>query len=1339
MSKKIKNLLILSTLAFGLITPRIFDLSNINETKAVSRDKSEPEHELFETINQSWFTLSADAYSDEVGPGLEGKGKADLSLRLSPVLSDYKTINADSLKAFMNGAVDAVKYILKTQVKFIEPVDKPDTRPVNDDISSEINDRGTIFKELVTAAITGENIENFDSEFESYQEAMAGVDTYKNSTGSFLKAVLSYMAAKGINDTSVETQLSDIKTILGITTNNDDEITNVDMTSDAPEALLGIYNKNDDSDLAANKEEVKKDIAVVYETAKKIIDEEIPESMVIAEIFLLLQDTEIPMPTMFEIIGSGSEEKGAEIVKNAIIDVFENPKIEPEFIHNALESFDTRTILDLMGGNDDFEGITFYKEDIKDVINSITKQDPERLYAIARGLSSTAMDNIRIILGMANNNGNRPSKSKVTRGLDDGGGIDFGQFADFGQELVTAVLNNMSLLDLVDACEALWVDDSLLYSYNYVPSSSESMIEGRRLYLREVIDFINNKLPSMEEIKARPDAEHHQKFHIEVKTPLNEQRIWCDFDFGFQNKDCEFIRSLASYLDDTFDLEVSFEEGKNERGETDYSKNTLNVNLDIRTPEWFSGIYKMLCSAFGEDFIKNDNRLQEKLFTNVYSTIGEFKDYVRNLTLESIMADLKDIDYEVGLNTLLYEEKFNEIFPSSGVSQDDINDFIENLAFLANKGESLSFESLSNQLEDILGEGMGSKINDEDFKNLVNDLHNLFVEINGQNISLEMLRKIENEEVYSFIDYLSGKEDTVLRTVQIISKLLDALPDTIDGTTSLDDMTWMDFYKGISRTSKNARFEFNFENYEIEWDKILDILPLGKKIYSLLDTMVFEEDKPVLGNTTCSIESKDVYKVTYKFNEAGEEKTIVGMLPSNSPVINFGPEYIDGEKVLFWVNEKDGKKVELMPAKDTVLTPMFTFTVNIGNDIVVDYDPSSSITLVANVSTKTFSFTYQWQKLVENNYGEYEFVDLPGKTGARLKLQNVSDSGVYRCVVTGDKTIVVASNEVNVEIRPLVVDISNVEWDYEEPFLTDYGAIENPPKVVSLTNLPEGLNEIYKINYSGNSYIAAGQYIALATITLIDDDNYVLVGNQPEALHWEIIQKPIILQNNFESEESDKSGDSLAYLYIESGAVAGLLLHVSANSDAFNKIDIDYKTILGTENGEIKDGYHLDFDDIIIGETKTTLLIPEDLREAEYKLVALDENGKVVAVDYVTSTDGKYIIINGNYYADYAFIGIAEHSLLFKDNAFVSVFLVIFGLANLLVVAFLLSLNRKLKEKKQKDKPKDQKVEEPEEMEELIVEIVEPVSVEYVSPEEAENMDSDGAVEISIVNDSSEE
>ena len=44
-----------------------------------------------------------------------------------------------------------------------------------------------------------------------------------------------------------------------------------------------------------------------------------------------------------------------------------------------------------------------------------------------------------------------------------------------------------------------------------------------------------------------------------------------------------------------------------------------------------------------------------------------------------------------------------------------------------------------------------------------------------------------------------------------------------------------------------------------------------------------------------------------------------------------------------------------------------------------------------------------------------------------------------------------------------------------------------------------------------------------------------------------------------------------------------------------------------------------------------------------------------------------------------------------------------------------------------------------EEMEELIVEIVEPVSVEYVSPEEAENMDSDGAVEISIVNDSSEE
>ena len=136
---------------------------------------------------------------------------------------------------------------------------------------------------------------------------------------------------------------------------------------------------------------------------------------------------------------------------------------------------------------------------------------------------------------------------------------------------------------------------------------------------------------------------------------------------------------------------------------------------------------------------------------------------------------------------------------------------------------------------------------------------------------------------------------------------------------------------------------------------------------------------------------------------------------------------------------------------------------------------------------------------------------------------------------------------------------------------------------------------------------------------------------------------------------------------------------------------------------------------------------------------SIKEHGVIAPITLRKNDDGKYIIINGNYYADYAFIGIAEHSLLFKDNAFVSVFFVIFGLANLLVVAFLLSLNRKLKEKKQKDKPKDQKVEEPEEMEELIVEIVEPITVEYVSPEEAENMDSDGAVEISIVNDSSEE
>lgn len=1259
---------------------------------------AEDEEHKFDEVVTDWFTIRA---RSEKATDEKPEGVAELEILLSPVFQDYEKANGDSFSKFMDsktGLIGAIKYILADQVKFIEPVEKDETRET-ETFEEEYEHRNSIFEQFLKAAfeldesyaVTDQDY--FDEQYENYYDVMSRTFDDMNdqvinggakpSAGNFLRAVLAYFAGKTIEDETLTE--NDIADMLGV---NSGEYTH----SALGDALLSVYNNVDSLDSLERNQAVKNDIEVIYNDAVKIATGVKPESLAVAEIFMLVEETTIPVKTVVDILG-------VDTVKEAILDCFKDKDDNGATIANPISALAVNSMLKEFSSDTIYElckAVAFTKDEIRSVIKD--NMTNERLMELSKDLGKEGLDNVRIILGMANDN-DVPSKLKAKRAatpID-----DFNEhYNDFGEELVEIVLGRMSITDMIDAVEAVWVrnvgedasEDHLLYSYNYPMDeqyapfiTSDTYTDGRFIHLRDIIEWFKLDFPKLSEIRTYDNENFKLQYHFEVLSPLNEGRLHCDLTVGFQEgKNVEPIRNILGILDDGIDLDFNFVEGANKN----YEENTLQYNLTLK-PRFFSNIYNFVYNS-GFVFNTDDNRLKDRLFELTYMTFGEMKQKLNDLRAAQLIKDCKNLDYETAINTLLYYDKFVELFKGTPFEfpqrdgqtaeqayMENIERIILNLKKFANKGDSLTYENIKKIVSEKLSEGLANKLNNKEFKDFLSDLVNLCAEIKAQHISLEAFRAIQNEDVYDYSDLLQDKEDTVNRFAKLIYKFVRAIPN------EYNDYTIMDFFE-----TEEARTITIKEGYNLVWKEILGMIPLGESFANTIDAFIAKEDKLKVADPTINIKldanlqdgEPKVYTITYNYTEGGVAKTRKGLLPVGTDINDCGPGFIDGERVLYWADSTTGNRVEKMPEGNVVLGPVFTkkidFSATTWNYVTpFEHDGLSHKVELKNLPEglgTLYTITYfDNEKTAVGTYVASAAVQI---LNSEYKAEGFNPGNLTWKIFESEKQ---------------KISFKNTTWNYAGPFTYD-GLLHE----VKLIGLPEGLGTIYKVNYHDNENYKSGTYEARATIELIDK-SYSVVDFNVGVLEWKILTTSETLYYDFNSLEEDDAGDSIIFIHINDGLASNPELHATRNDNAFDELAIDPDSIYGSK-AVLHSAYDIEFKennikyDVSAYAGKVSVLIPEELREnKEFTIISLKNDAEFEKVSFEISEDGKYAIFNSEFISKVAIISALENLEGLFDP--LPIIILIIGLTNIALCAFLLIYKKNKEEDGKKPSKKENK------------------------------------------------
>ena len=1109
MKNRLKRLLFISTSAL-----MCFGVAAAAVPQGTSSVVLAEEEHKFDEVVTDWFTIRARSEKATVE---NPEGVAELEILLSPVFQDYEKANGDSFSKFLDsktGLIGAIKYILADQVKFIEPVDDPVERET-EDFNKEYGQRTSIFEQFLKATFELDESygvtdqEHFNEQYEAYSDVMLQTfDDMNNqvinngktpTAGNFLRAVLAYFAGKTIEDeTLTEPQIADL---LGINSGEYEH-------SALGDALNRVYENVSYYDDDDRREAVKNDIETIYGDAVQIATGVKPESLAIAEIFLLAEETTIKVETIVDILG-------VDTVKEAILDCFKdkddngvtisNP-ISASAVNSMLKEFSSDTIFKLC------KKVGFTKGEIKSVIKDNMTND--RLMELSKDLGKEGLDNIRIILGTANDNDVKKSL-KIKRASSE---FDFADhYGEFGNELVDIVLGRMSISDMLNAVEAVWVrnvgedatKDHLLYSYNYPMDDQYAPFvtydnennnpykDGRAIHVRDIIEWLNQDFPKLDYLKNRTNDNFKLQYHFEVLSPLTEGRIHCDLTVGFQEgKNVKPITNILSIIDDGMDLTFDFVEGEG-YDVGNYENNTLKYELTIR-PRFFSNIYNFVLNNFV--FNTDDNRLKDRLFELTYMTFGDMKDAVNNLRAEQLIADCHNLDYETAINTLLYYDRFIELFKGTPFTwpqvdgqtpeeayMSNITRIITNLRKFANKGESLTYENIRDIIADKLSEGIANKLNNAAFKNFLNDLVNLCIEIKDQHISLEGFRAIQNEDVYANADtLLDNKLNTVKRLKKLVYKILMVIPD------EYDDYTIMDFFVHDER-----KIVIN-EGYKLVWEEIFGM----KAIANLIEDFIVPQDRLGIADPMITIEldtnlqegEPKVYTVSYHYTIDGVEHIRSGLLPAGTNINDCGPGVVEGEDVLYWTDNTTGERVDVMPESDVDLGPVFITEIDF-SDVTWDYvepfeyDGEAHKVQLTNLpeglgTLYTITYTNN-EKTASGTYIASAIVTLVDDTEYEIVNLNIED----------------LEWKIN-EPQKTKISFANTRWDYTGPFDFDGEAHK-----VQLAGLPEGLNSLYTITYTNNEKTASGTYLASAVVELINDEDYEIVDLDIGTLEWKINER----------------------------------------------------------------------------------------------------------------------------------------------------------------------------------------------------------------------------------------
>lgn len=199
-------------------------------------------------------------------------------------------------------------------------------------------------------------------------------------------------------------------------------------------------------------------------------------------------------------------------------------------------------------------------------------------------------------------------------------------------------------------------------------------------------------------------------------------------------------------------------------------------------------------------------------------------------------------------------------------------------------------------------------------------------------------------------------------------------------------------------------------------------------------------------------------------------------------------------------------------AKYDFATPTITSK---SQDISVTYHENLNVTLSIAawhyLQNSYNTFSYQWYMKKELSS---PFSVVSGATNPSFTVNSVAQSGYYACqvtitftdtnlVTTPQQKILSASidNAIIVNIKPYIYDMSNVKWNYTEPFFYN-----SQSHNVELINLPAGVT----VNYENNQKTDIGSYTAVATLVYDNMDGNA-IASPVDNLNWQIRKAKIII------------------------------------------------------------------------------------------------------------------------------------------------------------------------------------------------------------------------------------
>ncbi len=236
--------------------------------------------------------------------------------------------------------------------------------------------------------------------------------------------------------------------------------------------------------------------------------------------------------------------------------------------------------------------------------------------------------------------------------------------------------------------------------------------------------------------------------------------------------------------------------------------------------------------------------------------------------------------------------------------------------------------------------------------------------------------------------------------------------------------------------------------------------------------------------------------------------------------------------------------------------------------------------------------------------------------------------------------------EFNWEITLHRIDVSNVTWDYTNPFTYDGNSHK-----VSVIDVPTGV----KVEYTGTTSAKdPGTYIAYARLYTSSGNELIYNGEIRETVELTLVWKiaegaPVPTRSEFYSVEQNEAGTSLVWVSLSSGIKGDYTLHAEATDASkydFSKIvktgTVDvavlYDINLFNADGSLA---HINVDadgKIIDPNFKFTvrILVPDTYKDHELVLAYVNEAGEVSRLE--GQRDGNYMVFTTNHLSIYGLV-----------------------------------------------------------------------------------------------------